>query len=100
MRRNDIVLLIQERVYDEIIPKYTFHNYKSNYFRIQSYISWATDELITFIDNWDLDDASEAIDQFIYNMRLYSTLDTTNTRMFDIALELATDIKDVIRAMD
>ncbi len=99
MNKDQVIFIINEYVYDEILPEYTFIHIQSKYFEKQSHIIWATNELIEYIRKRD-GEIDNILKDFIDKMQIYSTFNNRTTRMFDIAYELAVNINDVLKAMD
>ncbi len=99
MDKEDIIFIIKEYVYDEILPEYTFINIQSKYFETQSYIIWATNELINYIRKSE-GEIDSILEYFRNKMETYSIFDSRTTKMFDIAYELTVGIEDVLRAME
>src|SRR5574344_1190226 len=47
--QEQMISLIRDYMFDNMLPQYTFHNVKNRYFQEESYLLWAADELINRI---------------------------------------------------
>lgn len=96
--QDEMILLIREEVFDTMVPQYTFLNAKQGYFKKQSYLLWAADELVNQILNRKADPPIKVLYIFANQMCRFSKLNPDNSYAFDIAYELAINIIDICRA--
>lgn len=96
--QEEMILLIREEVFDTMVPQYTFLNVKQGYFKKQSYLLWAADELVNQIRNRKADPPMKVLYIFANQMRWFSKLNPDNSYAFDVAHELAINIIDICRA--
>lgn len=96
--QEQMILLIREYVFDNMIPKYTYYNVKKKYFQEQSYLLWAADELIKRISEQKTESPIKSLEDFAIQMSRFSTMNPKTKYAFEIAYNLSSNILDVCRS--
>ena len=93
---EDVVFTIQDYAFDEILPQNSFRN--RAYFRRQSYLLWAVDELINSIYEQRPKPAISVIREFAAKTERFKNIRNPKTyMMFKVAHDMVTDILDILR---
>lgn len=93
---EQLIFLIREYVFDNILPDYTFFNARNGYFQEQSYLLWAAEELINRITEQRTEPPVQILKGFASQMKEFSKL--KQNYAFESAYKLANNILDVCRS--
>ena len=96
--QEQMISLIRDYVFDNMLPQYTFHNVKNRYFQEESYLLWAADELINRISERRTESPVKTVEDFVRQMKRFSRLNSKSKYAFNVAYELSVNILDVCRA--
>lgn len=96
--QEQMILLIREYVFDNMLPEYTFYNVKNKYFQEQSYLLWAAEELVNYISERKAEPPTKVLEDFVKQMDRFSTINPKTKYAFKIVYELSYNILDVCRS--
>ena len=96
--QDQALSLIQDYVFDDMIPTYTFRNAKSNTFKKESYLLWAADELRGAILLRRTESPIRVMREFKRKMDKYARMSRKSRYPFDVAYDLVDNILDVCKA--
>lgn len=92
---EQIIELVSEYVFDNMLPEYTFYNVKKGRFEEQSYLLWAVEELEMYISKRKTESPIHVLEDFANKMKRFSRLNSKKEYAFEIAHGLASNILDV-----
>lgn len=95
--QEQMILIIQDYVYDNILPNYSYFTRKSGYFQRESYALWASEELISYILQQKTEPPIEALTAFVWKMETFAERNTKGKQAFEIARDLSSNILDICR---
>lgn len=96
--QEQMILLIREYVFDNQVPDYTFYNVKKGYFKKQSYLLWAAEELINQISKHKTESPIKVLEDFTKEMIRFSMMNPKTQYAFEVAYDLSSNILDVCRS--
>lgn len=94
---EDLIGLIRDYVYDNILPNYSYLTRKGGYFQRESYALWASEELISYISQQKTEPPIEALKAFAWKMETFAERSTKGKQAFEIARDLSFNILDICR---
>lgn len=96
--QEQMISVIHEYVFDNMLPQYTFYNVKKGYFQEQSYLLWAAEELANRISERKTESPITVLEDFVEQMSRFSRITSKTKYAFDVAYDLSSNILDVCRS--